>query len=155
LALFDLFTHCLHLLFGGFAKDSYLLQELTSFGLSREQRPESNELSEDTSDGPDVNLVGVIRTGQDKLRGSVVPTDDVRGVLPTLSKNFGATEVTDLDDALFSFENVLGLQVSMADLVAMYIGHSFEDLTHVVSDLLHGDGLVLSLVILDDVFQVG
>lgn len=34
-------------------------------------------------------------------------------------------------------------------------GHSFEDLVHVIADLIHRNRLVLCLVLLNDVLQVG
>lgn len=43
----------------------------------------------------------------------------------------------------------------MADLVTVDVSHALEDLTHVVPDFIHRNGLVLVLVVLDHVFKVG
>jgi hypothetical protein len=70
-------------------------------------------------------------------------------------EDLGAAEVTDLDDAVVSQENVLGLQVSVAHLLSMHVLHPLEYLLHVGPHIYYRDVLFPLLAILNDLFKVG
>ncbi len=126
--------HCSELILRRESKDSDLLDELATFGLSWENGSSGEEFSENAANCPHIDGICVVAASENQLRGSVIPGDNVGGVKTTGTQNFGATEVTNFNDAFSIHQNVFWLQVSVADTLMMRKSHSLKDLTHKVLD---------------------
>lgn len=87
------------------------------------------------------NLRGVVGCAENQFRCSVVARADVRDVGLVLDKDLGATEVTQLQNARCRVEQqVLGLDVAMANALRVDVGEGTEQLVSVQLDFQNGHG---------------
>ena len=88
---------------------------------------------------PELTDVGrVVGRAKDKLRRSVVPRADVRDVGLSLDQDLCAVKVAQLEDAGRRVEEeVLRLDVAVADPDRVDVGEGTEELVHVELDVVH------------------
>lgn len=100
--------------------------ETMAFGLKTPQKY-NRSLYEDMLNvswlTPYVDFIGVVWAAKNQFRRSIVAADDIRGVQPLWRHYFRRTEVANLDNALFIAENVLGLEITMANALLVHVGH--------------------------------
>jgi hypothetical protein len=93
--------------------------KLVDVVLSGEQRFALEHLSENAACTPDVHLHVVLLPREHNLRRPVVPSRDITSHLRVLYA--GETEVTDLEIAVFVYENIAGLQVTVDDTGRVHV----------------------------------
>jgi len=87
------------------------------------------------------NLCRVVGCAEDELRGSVVARTDVRDIGLVLDENLGTSEIAELEDTTVGVEKqVLRLDVSVADALAVDVGKRAEQLVDVQLNLEDGHG---------------
>ena len=87
------------------------------------------------------NLCRVVGCAEDELGGSVVARTDVRDVGLVLDEYLGTSEIAKLEDTAVGVEKqVLRLDVSVADTLAVNVGERAEQLVNVQLDLEDGHG---------------
>ena len=85
----------------------------------------------------------VVRRAKDELGRSVVPRADVADVGLAGDENLGRTKVAKLEDAGGRVEEeVLRLDVAVADADGMNVHEGTEELVHIQLDLEHGHRLL-------------
>ena len=103
--------------------------QLVSLVLAGKKRFTADDLSENASDGPDVDGGGVVLGAHQDIGRTVPQSHDlVRKVLHWDSEGTRQTEIGQLQHALSIDEQVLWLQVTMKHLVLMALCNSIEQL---------------------------
>lgn len=127
------------------------LHQLIDSRVSREDWLSEEELSHDGSRRPHVNRVGVVGGAEDELWSAVVARADVRDVGLVAHQVLGRAEITQLQNSSFGVdEQVLGLDVAMADADAVDVGEGAKELVHVEFHVDHWDLLPLFGVVPGD-----
>ena len=89
------------------------------------------------------DISGVVGRAEDEFRRTVVPGADVADVGLACDKNRGRAKVTELEDAGGRVkEEVMRLDVAMADADGVNVHERTEELVHIQLDLEHGHGLL-------------
>ena len=132
------------------------LDKLVDARLAGKQRLSEHEFGHDTAGRPNIyepvlatyrrmqgeertDFGGVIGRSKDELGGSVVPGADVRDVGLVLHQNLCATEIAQLEYARSGVQQqVLRLDVSVADPLRVDVGEGAEKLVDVELDLEDG-----------------
>lgn len=87
------------------------------------------------------NLCRVVGCAEDELRGSVVARTDVRDVGLIFDEYLGTSEIAELEDTTVGVEKqVLRLDISVADALAVDVGERAEQLVNVQLDLENRHG---------------
>lgn len=87
------------------------------------------------------NLGRVVGRAKDQLGGAVVARADVRDVGLVLDEDLGAAEIAELQDAGTRVQQqILGLDVAVADALGVYVGEGAEELVDVELDFQDGHG---------------
>lgn len=129
-------VHGADLIPGWSAKHLDNFDKLINSGLSREQRLSEHKLSHHTTSGPDIDLGGVVGGAEDKLWCSVVSGADVGHVWLVLDQDLCRPEVTELENAgCWVQQQVLWLNIAVADALRVDVGESAEKLVNVELDL--------------------
>ena len=117
-------------MFIGSCEDTEDLEKLVDFRIATEQRSSTSHLSEDASDGPDVNSERVALTTKEDFRGTVPESDDLMGVGSDRdSDSSGKSEVGQFDGLGVDVDKqVLWLQITMDDTSLVTVMHSLEHL---------------------------
>ena len=97
--------------------------------------------------------MGIIAAGKDQFRCAVVSGHYVRGI-QFLVEHLCRPEVTDFDDSLLRFKDVLRLEVSVGDAFLVDESHSLQNLLHVVSYFFNWNPMLVFLMLLDYLLQV-
>jgi hypothetical protein len=115
------------LLLTGGASDREDLLELLLLVVAGKEGLVVNNLGEDAADWPDVNW-GRVVLGAHQYVGRTVPQSDdfVGEVLDRDSKGTGQAEISKLEDTLTVDKKILGLEISMKDLVLMALTNTGE-----------------------------
>lgn len=103
---------------------------------------------------PDVDLVCVVTATKNQFWRPVVAGNDVGCVQALRRHDFRTAKVADLDDSLLIAQDVLGLQISVADALLVDEGHTGQNLAHEVLDITDRYGLIDFLRFFDDFFEV-
>ena len=78
------------------------------------------------------NLCGVVGRAEDELRSTIVARADVRDIRLILDQDLGTAKVAELEDAGSGVkEQVLGLDVSVADTLGVNVCEGAEELVDV------------------------
>lgn len=85
------------------------------------------------------DLGGIIGCAEDQLRGTIVPRTDIRHVRLVLDEDLGTPEITKLENTSVRIEQeILRLDIAMADTLRMDICQGTEQLVDVYLDLKNG-----------------
>ena len=90
--------HSENLLSAGRAQDFDDFNELVNAALTREDRLAQHQLSDDTADGPDIDVGAIVRVAEDELGGAVVARANIRYIGLALNELLGRAEVTQLQN---------------------------------------------------------
>jgi hypothetical protein len=116
-------------LIAGGAKNRHDFERLQSLGFPGKYWLECEQLQEDAAGRPDVDLGGIVSSAKQQLRSSIVLVHDVRDVLYAGAvEDLGTSEVADLYVELLVQQNVIGLEISVTDVLFMDKRESFEQL---------------------------
>jgi len=89
--------------------------------------------------GRRTNLGGVVGGTKNQLGGAIVPGADVRDIGLVFDENLGAAKITQLQNARrWVQQEVLGLDIPMADALRVDVGERAEELVNVQLDLEDG-----------------
>lgn len=112
------------------------LHQLIDSRLAREERLAKHQFSHDATGRPNIDLGGIICCTKNQLGGTVVSRADVRHIGLVLDQYLCTTEITELEDATVRVEEeVLRLDVSVANALRVDVGESPEELVNVQLDL--------------------
>lgn len=91
--------------------------DLIKIVITREKWCSSKQLSKDAADGPHIKSVGVVRSVQDNLWGTIPSSNDVLSKCGgSLLVSSGQTKITNFQITVFVEEQVAWLQISMDDV---------------------------------------
>lgn len=125
-------VHRLDLLARWRAEDLDDLNELVDPGLARKERLTKHELGHDTAGGPDVDGRRIVGRAENELGGPVIARADVRHVRLPGNEDLGRAKVDELEYACrWVDEEVLGLDVAVADADRVDVVERAEELVHV------------------------
>lgn len=97
---------------------------MVNTAFSRENWLTEHEFSNDTADGPYVNIGSVIGVTEDKLRSPIVSRTYVRDVWLSKNELLCTTEVTQLEHVgLHITKNVLRLDISVANAFGVNVSN--------------------------------
>lgn len=112
---------------GGRAHDLDDLDEMIDAALADEEGHLVDHFEHDAAHGPDVDHGGVLGGSEDELRSSIAAGADVWEVGFPRFQDLGGPEVT--DGRIFAFQqNIMWLDIAMADALGVYVEESAEDL---------------------------
>lgn len=84
------------------------------------------------------DIGSVVGSSENELRRSVVPRANVRHVRLSLDQDLGAAKVAQLEDTGGRVEEeVLGLDIAVADANRVDVGERAEELVHIQLDVVH------------------
>lgn len=129
-------VHRLNLLASRSTQDFNNLYQLVDATLSGEEWLTKHQLRHHTSSRPYVNVGRVVCGAKDELWSTVVPRADVADVWFAGDQNLGATKVAKFENtSLRVQEQILRLDVTMADADRVNVRERAEKLIHVKLDL--------------------
>ena len=106
-------------------------KQLIALSLSLEKWRQSVEFSQYASSCPHIDRCGVFSQAQNEFRSTIVARNYVRSVFSIRVDNFTASEIADLHFALFRQQHILGLEVSMANVVLVNVFEPIQQLVDV------------------------
>ena len=109
------------------------LVHLVDLVVTREQRKERDNFEEDAANAPEVHLVAVVPISEQALGCAVPACRDVLCVRLLRVDTTTGAEVSQLHVVLHE-EDVLRLDVTMEDAVAVHVVDRLQQLVHVVLD---------------------
>lgn len=128
---------------GGSTENLDDLHQLIDTRLSREERLAKHQLGHHTTRRPNIDVGSVVCSAKDELRGTVVARADVADVWFTGNEDLGRSKVAELQNACVGIEEqVLWLDVTMADTDGVDVCQRPEELVHVQLDLEHWHDLL-------------
>lgn len=113
------------------------LVNLVKLIVAWEQGEEGQDFEVDAADTPVVHLLVVVAVSEQALWGSVPPSGDVLREWGLGVDSTAGPEVSQLDHIVFD-ENVLRLDVSVKNAIAMHVVDRLQHLVHVVPHPLLG-----------------
>jgi len=127
------------------------LHKLVHARVAGEQRLPEQQLRADAPLAPNVNRRRVVRAPENKLRRAVVPAANIRHVGLSLNEGLGAAEVAQLELVVAGIEEeVLGLDVAVADAHGVDVAQGAAQLVHVEAHEEDGEGDLGLLVLSGD-----
>lgn len=128
--------HGSDLITSGSTQDLDDLYKLINARFSWKQWLSKHQFRHDTASRPDINFRCVVGSAKYEFRRTVVSRADVRNIRLVLYQNLGATEIAKLEDAAGGVEEeVLRLDISVADALRVYVCERAEQLVDVELDL--------------------
>lgn len=124
------------------AKDVEDELELLLVIVTREDGVAHEELSEDATSGPDIDLVVVGLTRAHDFRGTVPASYDVLGEVLLLLETTSKTEIADLEVAVGVEEKVGRFEVTVDDVSGVDVLQTTENLVNEVLDVFIGESVV-------------
>lgn len=119
---FVIWVHGLYLFFRWSSQNFDDLDELVNTAFTWENWLTQHEFSDNTADGPNINICSVIRITENKLRSPVVSRTYVGNVWLSKDELLCTTEVTKLEHVgLHITENVLWLDISVTNALGVNI----------------------------------
>lgn len=109
-------------------------KELVEFIFSWEERVPIDEFTHDACYCPYVDLLSIVSSHQ-QLRRPIPPGGHVVGeAFLFLFQLPGEPEVTDFESVVLPYQEILGLDVAMDDVLGVEVGESFEELIDEAAD---------------------
>ena len=108
---------------------------LVEFVVPGEEREQRDDLEHDAADAPQIHLVAIVAVGEEALGRAVPPCRDVLRVRLLRIDTAAGAKVGEFNLVLHQ-KNVLRLDVTMEDAVAVHVVDRLHELVHVVFDAL-------------------
>ena len=148
--------HCGHVLLRGRAHHFNDLHELVNTAVTGEHRLADEHLANDAAGTPNVDGGGVVGAAKDELRRPIIPAADVCNVRLALHEHFGGAEIAELKLVAWADKQILGLDVTVADIMRVDVCERAEELERVQTSKRDGHAAaVLAVLLVDAINSIG